>query len=92
MAHSVGLARFVRRIIALRWRRWSAAVSNDSDPDGDVITVTAVTGGMGAYISGGSTVGVVYGTYGTLTYTLTDANGATDTATISVSNFCESNF
>lgn len=63
-------------------------VANDSDPDGDPITVTAVTGGMGAYITGGTSVGVTSGYTGTLTYTLTDSNGATDTATISVFDMC----
>lgn len=64
------------------------AIANDSDPDGDPITVTAVTGGMGAYVSGGTTVGVTAATTGNLTYTIQDSNGASATGSITVFNMC----
>lgn len=63
-------------------------LTNDNDPDGDTITATSVTGGMGAYISGGNSVVVTSGVTGTLTYTIQDTSGATDTATITVFNDC----
>ncbi len=63
-------------------------ITNDSDPDGDTITVTSVTGGMGATISGGNMVVVSSAYTGTLTYTIQDPSGASASASISVFNDC----
>ena len=64
-------------------------LANDSDVDGDVLTVTAVANvvGGGAVINGGTTVtftpnaGV---TAGSFTYTVSDTGGLTATATVNV--------
>ncbi len=64
---------------------------NDSDPDGDVLTVTAVTQGTNGSVSIDPVTGnPVYtpdpdfnGT-DTFTYTIDDGNGGTDTATVTV--------
>ena len=63
-------------------------VANDSDPDGDSLTVTSVTQPWNAYVT------IVAGTYvdvlgtrvgtGTFTYTVSDGNGGADTATVTV--------
>jgi hypothetical protein len=66
-------------------------LANDTDPNGNALTVTAVgapTGGTASVGSGGGYViytapGAV-GTY-TFSYTISDGNGGTDSATVSVS-------
>ncbi|MBK9237880.1 MAG: retention module-containing protein [Rhodoferax sp.] len=65
--------------------------SNDTDPEGDTLTVTAVTNGANGSVTIDATSGnPVYtpnlnfvGT-DTFTYTISDGNGGTDTATVSV--------
>ncbi|MEE9313269.1 MAG: Ig-like domain-containing protein, partial [Rhizobiaceae bacterium] len=65
-------------------------LSNDSDPEGDAFTVTSVTDGQGGTVTIAADGQVIYtpnpGVYGvdTFTYTITDAKGATSTATVSV--------
>jgi len=63
---------------------------NDTDPDGDALTITAVgTPAHGsAVINGNGTITYTpvanYSGADSFTYTITDAHGATDTATVSV--------
>jgi hypothetical protein len=64
-------------------------LNNDSDPDGDTLTVGSVTQGThGSVINNGSDVTYTpdSGFSGTdsFTYTVSDGNGGTDTATVTV--------
>ncbi|NER19157.1 PKD domain-containing protein, partial [Spongiivirga citrea] len=66
-------------------------LSNDSDPDGDTLTITSVTqppSGQGSVsIVGGDLIsytGSGYVGQTTFTYTISDGNGGTDTATVTV--------
>ncbi|MEW8506355.1 MAG: retention module-containing protein, partial [Candidatus Thiodiazotropha sp.] len=66
-------------------------LSNDSDPDGDTLTVTAVTQGTNGSvaidpISGNPvyTPNADFNGTDTFTYTVDDGNGGTDTATVTV--------
>lgn len=65
----------------------SNVLLNDTDADGDVLTVTSVTGGMGATIQNNIVVATL-AIDGTLTYTVQDIHGATDTGAIQVWNSC----
>lgn len=64
-------------------------LANDSDPDGDALSVVSVTqGGHGSVLNGGSVVSYTananfIGT-DTFTYTISDGHGHTDTATVIV--------
>jgi len=67
--------------------------SNDSDPDGQALTITSVTqGAKGLVSTTGTTVTYTYrssvsgplDTTDSFTYTISDGNGGTDTATVSV--------
>lgn len=63
--------------------------ANDSDPDGDGLTVTNVTAsGLGdVYIASASTIGIsAYGTPGTtsVTYTISDGRGGTAQSTVAI--------
>lgn len=64
-------------------------LANDSDPDGDSLTVSAVTqGANGSVVNNGSNVAYtpnanVNGS-DTFTYTISDGNGGTDTATVTI--------
>ncbi|MDJ0761221.1 MAG: Ig-like domain-containing protein [Woeseiaceae bacterium] len=64
-------------------------LTNDSDPDNDTLTITSVTQSANASvsISGGGTRLLISGLFpGTFpaTYTISDGNGGTDTATVSI--------
>ncbi len=65
-------------------------LGNDSDSDGDVLTVTGTTGGdFGSVVvnsNGSLTYTAIDGASGTdpFTYTVSDGNGGTNTATVSV--------
>ena len=64
--------------------------SNDSDPDGDTITLTAVTSSayVDAYVASPTTVGVnAFGTPGStqVTYTISDGRGGTANGVLSIS-------
>jgi hypothetical protein len=71
-------------------------LGNDTDPDGDALTITALGGtaaGIPTIVNGGTAVsydptlnglGSTGGDDDSFTYTITDAHGATDTATASV--------
>lgn len=66
-----------------------SVLSNDTDAEGDTLTITAVTqGAHGSVVNG--TTSVSYspapGFFGTdsFTYTISDGNGGTDTATVTV--------
>ena len=66
-----------------------AVLDNDSDPDGDTLTIESVTQGNDGTveISGGSLVYTPDSAFAgtdTFTYTISDGNGGTDTATVSV--------
>jgi len=67
-----------------------AVLANDTDPDGDVLTISAVTqGSNGAVANNGTSVSYTpnanfIGT-DTFTYTVDDGHGHTDTATVTVS-------
>ncbi|PVV22441.1 MAG: hypothetical protein B6D78_05085, partial [gamma proteobacterium symbiont of Ctena orbiculata] len=68
-----------------------AVLPNDSDPDGDVLTVTAVTQGANGSVTIDPVTGNPVYTPNTnftgtdsFTYTITDGNGGTDTATVTV--------
>ncbi|MFV0662064.1 retention module-containing protein [Denitromonas sp.] len=68
-----------------------AVRGNDTDPDGDPLTVTAVTQGTnGTVVIDGATGNLIYtpnpNFFGsdTFTYTITDGNGGFDTATVTV--------
>lgn len=64
-------------------------LSNDTDPDGDALSVTTITGGGGMALSENNGVIIAENAYnGSFTYTLQDAHGATDTATVFVTNSC----
>ena len=69
---------------------------NDSDPENDLLTVTAATCntslGCTAFIIDSSTVGILGTTIGikTATYTISDGHGNTASATITVSHFTNS--
>ncbi len=70
--------------------------ANDSDPDGDALTVTAVTQGTNGSVVDNGDGTVTYtpdpGFYGgdLFTYTISDGNGGTDTGTVSVTvNFVD---
>lgn len=67
--------------------------TNDSDPDGDTLTITGKTDGSPGTvtINGGTSVTYNYGscvlsleTTDTFTYTISDGNGGSDTATVTV--------
>lgn len=63
--------------------------ANDTDPDGDPITLTAVTSSayVEAYVASSTTVGVTaYGTPGTtqVTYTISDGRGGTANGTLAI--------
>lgn len=67
--------------------------ANDTDPDGDALTITSVTNGSHGTVSiaSGSTVTYSHGTCGTtiiqtdtFTYTISDGHGGTSTATVTV--------
>ncbi len=68
----------------------ASVLSNDSDPDGDALSVASVTQGANGtvVVNGDNTVTYtpVAGFTGTdsFTYTVSDGNGGTDTATVSV--------
>ncbi|MEL7182077.1 MAG: Ig-like domain-containing protein, partial [Pseudomonadota bacterium] len=65
-----------------------AVLANDSDPEGDALSVTAITQPTNgtAVLNGNGTLTYTpnggFSGLDSLTYTLTDANGATDTATV----------
>lgn len=66
-----------------------AVLQNDTDPDGDTLTITNVSvAGKGTTFVSGNTI--QYGAYqfaseiDTFTYTVSDGNGGTDTATVVV--------
>ncbi|MGD8357039.1 MAG: Ig-like domain-containing protein [Lysobacterales bacterium] len=66
-----------------------SVLSNDSDPDGDTLNVSAVTqGGFGSVTNHGSYVtyqpGVGFNGADAFGYTVDDGNGGTDTATVNV--------
>lgn len=67
-----------------------AVLSNDSDPNGDQLTITAVTAptGGGTAVRNGSVIAYTppqdFGTSETFTYTITDGNGGFSTATVTV--------
>ena len=67
-----------------------AVLDNDTDPDiGDIFTVTSTTDGAhGAVTHTGSTVtytpGITYTTSDTFTYTITDGDGASGTANVTI--------
>lgn len=65
----------------------SNVLLNDTDADGDALTVTSVTGGMGATVQNNIVV-ATFAIDGTLTYTVQDIHGATDTGAIQVWNSC----
>ncbi len=60
---------------------------NDSDPDGDAITLLSVSGPLGASVANSTSVYVTGtnnpGTY-TINYTIQDANGATASSTLTL--------
>ncbi len=61
-------------------------VANDTDPDGDTLTVISASGpGVSVTISGGTTLNVT-GVFADVfvTYTVSDGNGGTDTGVLSV--------
>ena len=66
-----------------------AALANDSDPDGDSLTITAVTQGARGTVTNNST-NLTYNHNGSETtsdsfsYTVSDGKGGTDTATVSI--------
>ena len=67
-----------------------SVLANDSDSDGDTLTVTAVTQGTrGSVTTNGTTVtyspGSGFTSSDSFTYTIGDGNGGTDTATVTVS-------
>lgn len=61
--------------------------TNDSDPDGDAITLLSVSGPLGASVANSTSVYVTGtsnpGTY-TINYTIQDANGATASSTLTL--------
>jgi VCBS repeat-containing protein len=64
-------------------------LANDSDADGDALTVTAVTqGAHGAVVNNGTSVSytpaAAFSGGDSFTYTISDGHGGTDTATVSV--------
>lgn len=66
-------------------------VANDSDPDGDTLTVTSATpnGSFPVSIVGGTTIsfsGIT--TNSTVTYVVSDGNGGTDTGTLIIEYSC----
>ena len=64
------------------------AINNDSDPDGDTLTITAVTQPSNAIVTihTSSTLRIFSVSSGTstFTYTISDGNGGTDSATVTV--------
>lgn len=68
-------------------------LANDSDPDNDPLTITSAscsTGGCSVSVSGGQlqVTGTTAGTK-TVSYTISDGQGGTDSATLTVSEFVE---
>ncbi|MCU7880520.1 MAG: retention module-containing protein [Candidatus Thiodiazotropha sp. (ex Lucinoma aequizonata)] len=68
-----------------------AVLANDSDPDGDTLTITSVTQGTNGTITIDSVSGnplytpnLNFNGTDTFTYTIDDGNGGTDTATVTV--------
>ncbi len=66
-----------------------SVLANDSDPDGDTLTITAVTNGLrGTVSTNGTTVtytpGPGYHGNDTFTYTINDGFGMSDTATVTI--------
>ncbi|SIO21179.1 Calx-beta domain-containing protein [Parasphingorhabdus marina DSM 22363] len=62
---------------------------NDTDPDGDALSVASITGGGGMALSENNGLIIAENaSTGSFTYTLQDAHGATDTATVFVTNSC----
>jgi hypothetical protein len=64
-------------------------LANDSDPDGDTLTITALTQpANGSVVNNGSDVTYTprnnFRGNDTFTYTISDGNGGTDTATVTV--------
>jgi YD repeat-containing protein len=59
---------------------------NDSDPDGDPLTITSVSGAGASIGSGGSYIIYAGGSLGikTVTYTISDGRGGTDTGTVTI--------
>jgi YD repeat-containing protein len=71
--------------------RYINPVLNDSDPDGDTMTITSISqpqSGVSATITGATTlrlnISVTYYS-GSFSYTISDGNGGSDTATIFIS-------
>ena len=66
-------------------------VANDTDPDGDALTVTAVTSPWNAHVQirsdGQLTITAEQHGTGTFTYTVSDGNGGTDSGTVTVTTF-----
>ena len=67
-------------------------LNNDSDPDGDPLSIISITqpnsGGVTATLMSSTHIRLnvsVTWYYGTMTYTISDGNGGTDTATITIS-------
>jgi len=72
----------------------TAVLDNDSDPDGDTLTVTTVTdpANGSAVINGDSTVKYTpdanFNGADSYVYTISDGNGGTDTATVTITVTC----